>query len=129
MGVASEGGGTSRTGNLPPARGAGGLAADPELKGGELAFRAAPPGLTPEQLEPLYYRDALQWIRAHPLQWTGLLARKVFYTIVPIGTSYTLHSARYMAASPAPYLLLLPAPAGGPSRRPARRPAPRLRPA
>jgi hypothetical protein len=37
-----------------------------------------------------------------------LLLRKAFYTIVPAGPSYTLHSWRYLAASVASYLLLLP---------------------
>ena len=36
----------------------------------------------------------------------GLLARKAFYTFVPIGPSYTLHSTRYCAASVVSYLLL-----------------------
>ncbi|HYT76235.1 MAG TPA: hypothetical protein VEL79_15870 [Vicinamibacterales bacterium] len=127
--VASEGGVTFWTGNHPLARGDGDLAANPELKRAELTFRAAHPGLTPEQLEPLYYGDALQWIRTHPLQWTGLLTRKVFYTIVPIGTSYTLHSARYMAASAVPYLLLLPAAVAGAWRWRLRRPAGAVSPA
>ena len=39
--------------------GEGDLAANPRIKHAELEFRAAHPGLTPKQLEPLYYRDAL----------------------------------------------------------------------
>ncbi len=111
--VASEGGVTFWTGNHPLARGDGDLAANVELKRAELAFRASHPGLTPEQLEPLYYRDAIGWIRAHPLAWLGLLCRKIFFTVIPIGPSYALHSAKYVAASAAPYLVLLvPAVAG-----------------
>jgi hypothetical protein len=111
--IASEGGVTFWTGNHPLARGEGDLAANPDLKRAELAFRAAHPGLTPEQLEPLYYRDALAWIRSDPGAWLALLARKAFYTIVPAGPSYALHSARYRIASAVPYtLLLLVAPAG-----------------
>lgn len=106
--IASEGGVTFWTGNHPLARGDGDLAANPQLKRAELAFRAAHPGLTPEQLEPLYYRDALEWIRTNPGAWLALLARKAFFTIVPAGPSYALHSARYRIASAAPYLLLLP---------------------
>ncbi|HEX6976614.1 MAG TPA: hypothetical protein VF147_19540, partial [Vicinamibacterales bacterium] len=97
--VASEGGVTFWTGNHPLARGEGDLAANPAIKEAEVAFRAAHPGLTPEQLEPLYYRDALGYIAAHPGWWLGLEARKAFYTIVPIGPSYTLHSMRYLALS------------------------------
>ena len=111
--IASEGGVTFWTGNHPLARGEGDLAANPDIKIAELAFRAAHPGLTAEQLEPLYYRDALQYIARHPVWWLGLLAKKAFYTIVPIGPSYTLHSTRYLVSSLASYLLLLPLAAVG----------------
>ncbi|HEX6462966.1 MAG TPA: hypothetical protein VFZ98_00880, partial [Vicinamibacterales bacterium] len=106
--VASEGGVTFWTGNHPLARGEGDLAANPDLKRAELEFRSAHPGLTPEQLEPLYYRDAFAWIAANPGPWVRLLARKAYYSVVPAGPSYALHSARYRIASAAPYLLLLP---------------------
>jgi 4-amino-4-deoxy-L-arabinose transferase-like glycosyltransferase len=106
--VASEGGVTFWTGNHPLAVGEGDLAANPAIKRAEIAFRAAHPGLTAEELEPLYYRDAINHIRAHPGWWFGLLARKAFYTVVPIGPSYTLHSTKYLVASLVPYLLLLP---------------------
>jgi hypothetical protein len=114
--IASEGGVTFWTGNHPLARGEGDLAANPALKRAEVAFRAAHPGLTPEALEPLYYRDALSWIRANPGTWIALVARKAFYTVVPAGPSYALHSARYRIASAAPYLLLLPFAAAGATR-------------
>src|SRR4029078_7753197 len=65
--------------------------------------------LTPEQLEPLYYREALAWIRSHPGAWLALTALKVFYTIVPIVPSYAVHSSRYIAASVIPYALVLTA--------------------
>jgi hypothetical protein len=106
--VASEGGVTFWTGNHPLARGEGDLAANPDLKRAEIAFRAARPGLTAEQLEPLYYREAFAHIAEHPGAWLWLIARKAFYTVVPIGPSYTLHSTKYLAASLASYLLLLP---------------------
>ena len=107
--VASEGGVTFWTGNHPLAIGEGDLAANPAIKLAELEFRAAHAGLTPEELEPLYYRDALAWIRREPLAWLALVARKAFYTVVPLGPSYTLHSMKYFAASAAAYLLVLPA--------------------
>jgi hypothetical protein len=106
--IASEGGVTFWTGNHPLARGEGDLAANPALKRAELAFRASHPGLTPEELEPLYYREALRWIAENPLAWSALVARKLFYTIVPTGPSYAVHSARYRFASIVPYVLLLP---------------------
>ncbi len=111
--VASEGGVTFWTGNHPLARGEGDLAANPALKREELAFRRSHSGLTPEQLEPLYYRDALEWIASEPVAWLKLEVRKLFYTIVPIGPSYRLHSRKYVAASAVSYVLLLvPAIAG-----------------
>jgi 4-amino-4-deoxy-L-arabinose transferase-like glycosyltransferase len=105
--VASEGGVTFWTGNHPLARGEGDLAANPALKREELAFRRSHSGLTPEELEPLYYRDALKWIASAPGSWLKLEVRKLFYTIVPIGPSYQLHSRKYFAASAVSYVLLL----------------------
>ena len=106
--IASEGGVTFWTGNHPLARGEGDLAANPDLKLAELAFRRAHPGLSPEALEAVYYREAFDWIAAHPLDWAQLVARKAFYSVVPAGPSYAVHSARYRVASVAPYLLVLP---------------------
>ena len=114
--VASEGGVTFWTGNHPLAIGEGDLAANPPIKRAELAFRAAHPGLTAEQLEPLYYRDALHYIAAHPAWWLGLLARKAFFTMVPAGPSYTLHSRTYFVSSVVSYLLLLPVAVAGARR-------------
>jgi 4-amino-4-deoxy-L-arabinose transferase-like glycosyltransferase len=111
--VASEGGVTFWTGNHPLAVGDGDLAANPAIKRAELAFRAARPGVTAEELEPLYYRDALAWIRSEPVAWLQLLARKAFYTVVPAGPSYAVHSTKYVAASVAAYLLVLPAAIAG----------------
>jgi hypothetical protein len=106
--VASEGGVTFWTGNHPLARGEGDLAANPDIKRAEIEFRRAHEGLTAEELEPLYYRDAFGHIASDPVWWLGLLARKAFYTVVPAGPSYALHSARYRVASIASYLILLP---------------------
>jgi 4-amino-4-deoxy-L-arabinose transferase-like glycosyltransferase len=106
--VASEGGVTFWTGNHPRATGDGDLAANPHLKLEQQALRARYPHLTEEQMEPIYYREAFAWMRAEPLTWLALEARKVFYLIVPVGPSYTLHSTLYVLASVIPYLLLLP---------------------
>jgi hypothetical protein len=106
--VASEGGVTFWTGNHPLATGEGDLAANPRIKAADLAFRARHPGLTAEALEPLYYREALHYIRHHPGWWAGLLLKKAFYTVVPVGPSYALHSTLYRVGSVGSYLLLLP---------------------
>jgi hypothetical protein len=105
--VASEGGVTFWTGNHPLAIGEGDLAANPEIKRAEIAFRAARPGLTAEELEPHYYREAMTYIVENPVWWAGLVARKAFYTVVPIGPSYTLHSSRYLIATVVSYGLVL----------------------
>ena len=121
--VASEGGVTFWTGNHPLAIGEGDLAANPAIKQAEVAFRQSHPGLTADELEPLYYRDALAQIAAHPGWWALLLVKKAFYTFVPVGPSYTLHSTRYLLASVIPYLAARtagvhrPVPAGAPRRR------------
>ena len=112
--IASEGGVTFWTGNHALAIGDGDLAANPELKQADLEFRRAHPTLSADQLEPLYYREALAWMRGHPIAFLRLELRKLFYTIVPVGPSYRLHSAAYFAASAIPYALLLyPAVVGG----------------
>jgi hypothetical protein len=107
--IASEGGITFWTGNHPLSPGEGDMAANPAIKRDNQRLRAAHPGLTPEQLEPIYYREAMAAIARDPAWWLGLLARKAFYTVVPIGPSYTLHSPRHLVASVASYVLVLAA--------------------
>jgi 4-amino-4-deoxy-L-arabinose transferase-like glycosyltransferase len=106
--VASEGGITFWTGNHPLSPGEGDLAANPAIKLDSRRLRAAHPALSEEEMEAVYYREAFAAIRRAPLWWIGLLARKAFYTVVPIGPSYTLHSALYFTASVIAYGLLLP---------------------
>ena len=101
--VASDGGVTFWTGNNALATGEGDMAANPELKQANAALRAQHPGLSEEQMEPVYYREALGWIRANPGAWIALEFKKLFYLIVPIGPSYTLHSTRYLVASVVSY--------------------------
>jgi hypothetical protein len=118
--VASDGGVTFWTGNHPLATGEGDMAANPALKRANNELRAAHPGLTEEAMEPIYYREAFAWIAAHPIDWLVLLARKVFFLIVPIGPSYRLHSTLYFAASVISYVLLLAAAIAGARRLGAR---------
>jgi 4-amino-4-deoxy-L-arabinose transferase-like glycosyltransferase len=106
--VASEGGVTFWTGNNPLARGEGDLAANPDMKRAEIALRQRYPGWTAEQLEQVYYREAFAFIRQQPAAWLSLLGRKAFYTWVPVGPSYRLHSGRYFWASVVSYLAVLP---------------------
>ena len=106
--IATEGGVTFWTGNKPLARGEGDLAANPAIKAADLALRERHADLTPDQLEPIYYREAFAWIAAEPSRWLLLTLRKAFYTIVPIGPSYAVHSPRYRLASIVPYLIVLP---------------------
>jgi hypothetical protein len=64
-------------------------------------------------MEPIYYREALAWIRSSPVDWLALEARKLLYLIVPIGPSYTVHSRLYLWASVLSYGLLLPCAVAG----------------
>lgn len=105
--VASDGGVTFWTGNHPLATGDGDMAANVAIKQDNIRLRAEHPALTEEAMEPIYYREAFAWMAAHPLAWLGLEARKVFYLVVPIGPSYTLHSSRYFVASVASYGVVL----------------------
>ena len=106
--VASEGGVTFWTGNHPLAIGEGDMAANPQIKLAMRALQAQHPDVSEEDLEPVYYREAFAWMRAHPMDWMVLQVRKVFYMIVPIGPSYTLHSPLYFWASVVSYGLVLP---------------------
>jgi 4-amino-4-deoxy-L-arabinose transferase-like glycosyltransferase len=106
--VASEGGVTFWTGNHAEARGEGDLAANPRLKQLNREFRAQHPNLTEEELESIYYREALGFIARDPIDWIGLMGRKLFYTVVPIGPSYRLHSPRYFWMSVIAYGAVLP---------------------
>jgi hypothetical protein len=105
--VASDGGVNFWIGNHPLAIGDGDMAANVAIKQDNVRLRADHPGLTEEQMEPIYYREAFVWIAAHPLAWLALEARKAFYLVVPIGPSYTLHSTRYLVTSVASYGVVL----------------------
>jgi 4-amino-4-deoxy-L-arabinose transferase-like glycosyltransferase len=106
--IASEGGVTFWTGNNALARGEGDLAANPALGLEKQALRARYGNLPADRMEPVYYREALAWMAAHPIAWLVLEARKAFYLFVPAGPSYRLHSARYYWLSVVSYGLLLP---------------------
>ncbi|HYN09507.1 MAG TPA: glycosyltransferase family 39 protein [Vicinamibacterales bacterium] len=106
--VATEGGVTFWTGNHPRAIGEGDLAANPHLKLESQELRRQHPALSEEAMEPVYYREALAWMRSHPIDWVWLEIRKAFYLVLPIGPSYTLHSRLYYGASVLSYGLALP---------------------
>jgi 4-amino-4-deoxy-L-arabinose transferase-like glycosyltransferase len=106
--VASEGGVTFWTGNHREAQGEGDLAANPRLKQLNREFRTQHPNLTEEQLESIYYREALGFIANDPIRWIELVAWKLFYTWIPIGPSYRLHSPLYFWVSVIAYGVLLP---------------------
>jgi 4-amino-4-deoxy-L-arabinose transferase-like glycosyltransferase len=106
--TAAHGGVTLWTGNNPLARGEGDLAANPDMGRARVAFEASHPDLDNQQLDALYYRQAIEFVTSRPLQWLWLEARKLFYLFVPIGPSYRLHSTRYYLATLASYLILMP---------------------
>lgn len=106
--VSAAGGVTFWTGNHPLAIGEGDLAANPRIKRANQTFRRSHRDATAEELESLYYEDAVAFITAHPVRWVALLARKLFYLVVPIGPSYTLHSARYLGLTWLAYGVMLP---------------------
>lgn len=93
--IASEGGVTFWTGNNPLATGEGDMAANPDIKRASLDLRARYPALSEEAMEPIYYAEAFDWIADHPGAWLWLTMKKAFYTVVPIGPSYRLHSGLY----------------------------------
>ncbi len=106
--TAPHGGVTFWTGNNPWARGEGDLAANPAMGRARVAFEQARAGASVEQIDNDYYREAFRFIAQHPAAWGGLLVKKVFYTFVPIGPSYRLHSRLYYLATLCSYGVLLP---------------------
>jgi hypothetical protein len=106
--IASEGGITFWTGNHLLSPGEGDMAANPAIKLESRRLRDSHPGLTAEAMEPIYYREALRTIAGHPAWWLGLELRKFFYLWVPIGPSYTLHSALFRYTTWLSYGLLAP---------------------
>jgi 4-amino-4-deoxy-L-arabinose transferase-like glycosyltransferase len=106
--IASEGGITFWTGNNPLAIGEGDLAANPAMKERNQEIREQNPGLGPDQLEDIYNREAIEFITGHPLRWSWLTVKKLFYTWVPIGPSYLLHSLRFLYGTWLSYLAVLP---------------------
>ena len=121
--VASEGGVTFWTGNHPLAIGEGDMAANPLIKEANNEFRRRHRTLSADELDAVYYREAVTHIARHPLWWLTLVARKFFYQWVPIGPSYLLHSTRYVAMSLLSYFLVLPCAIMGAVRLRARWPA------
>jgi 4-amino-4-deoxy-L-arabinose transferase-like glycosyltransferase len=111
--IASEGGLTFWTGNHRLSSGEGDMAANPAIKLAYLEIRRQHPGASQEELEPVFYREALRTITSAPVWWVTLLARKFFYLWVPIGRSYTLHSRLYFLMTLCSYLLLLPVAVAG----------------
>lgn len=106
--TAAHGGVTLWTGNNPLAHGEGDLAANPIMGQARRDLEARHQGLTNQQMDDVYYREVRDFVLQHPGRWLILEARKLFYTFVPIGPSYTLHSNRYYIATVVPYGLLAP---------------------
>jgi 4-amino-4-deoxy-L-arabinose transferase-like glycosyltransferase len=106
--TAAHGGVTMWTGNNPLARGEGDLAANPIMGQARRALEQRHAGLSNQQMDDVYYREVRDFVLQQPGRWLLLEAKKLFYTFVPIGPSYTLHSTRYYAASLVSYGLLAP---------------------
>ena len=72
----------------------------PPLKQAELAFRARTSGSDAEAARAALLPDAFAWIRARSRSRGSRSWRaRLFYTIVPVGPSYAVHSTGYFAAS------------------------------
>ena len=95
-------------GNHPLALGDGDLSTNPALGRANAELLGRHARLTAEELEPIYYREALSHVAQDPLSWLTLLARKLFYQWVPVGPSYTARSALYLWSSILSYGLVLP---------------------
>jgi hypothetical protein len=109
--VASDGGVTFWTGNNSLATGEGDMAANPHLKLANQALRARHPGLNEEQMEPVYYQESFDWIRANPAAWIGADVQEAVLTSSSRLARRTRPGAlatRYYAASLISVGLLVP---------------------
>ena len=111
--VSSRGGPNFWLGNSELAPGDGGAGATPDLRHGYDAIIRENADLSPSELERLFYRKAMIWMREHPLDWLVLVVKKFFYFWVPVGPSYSSHSMLYWIGHAASYLTLLPFAASG----------------
>ncbi len=105
--TAAHGGVTFWTGNNALATGEGDLAANPDMGRARVAFEQRHAGATVQELDGAYYQDAFRFIATNPIGWCLLLAKKLFYTFVPVGRSYRLHSPLYFLATLLSYALVL----------------------
>lgn len=105
--IATDGGVTFWTGNHPLATGEGDMAANPDIRLAHLALRAQHPDRTEQSMEPIYWAEALRWIRESPGAWLTLQVKKAYYLVVPTGPSYTLHSATYYWSTVLSYVPVL----------------------
>lgn len=105
--IATDGGVTFWTGNHPLAIGEGDMAANPAIRRAHQQLRAAHPDRTEQSMEPIYWAEALRWIRESPREWITLQVKKAYYLVVPTGPSYTLHSALYYWSTVLSYVPLL----------------------
>ena len=108
----------------PHAVGDGDVSANPEIGRAEYQLRAAHPDFTPDEMEPIYYREARAFIREHPVEWGALLFRKTFYFLIPIGPSMFARSGLFRAASWIAYFGLVPFAIAGAFRLTRRTPQP-----
>jgi hypothetical protein len=108
VGIASQGAQTFWTGNNPAAIGEGDLAANVDLNRANEVLRRQHGYPSADAMEPVYYAEALRFIREQPLVWLWLTMKKFFYLWVPVGPSYMLHSALYRWASWLSYGFVLP---------------------
>lgn len=106
--TAAHGGVTFWTGNNPLSPGEGDLAANPGMGRARVEFERRHAGSSIEELDSAYYREAIGFIVSHPVEWLVLTAKKLFYTFVPVGPSYRLHSRRYFVMSLLSYCSLFP---------------------
>jgi hypothetical protein len=105
--LSSRGGPNFWMGNNALALGDGDVSSNPPMAHEYVTLIQNNPTLTAEDLERLFYRRAGEFIRAHPLQWAALLAKKAFWFVVPFGPSYRSRSGLFFASQAASWLLLL----------------------
>jgi hypothetical protein len=105
--LSSRGGPNFWMGNNPLAVGDGDVASNPPMAREYVELIQHNASLSAEDLERLFYREAGTFIHEHPLQWVGLVAKKTFWFVVPLGPSYQSRSRLFFASEAASWLALM----------------------
>ena len=105
--LSSRGGPNLWMGNNEHAVGDGDVSGNVEMAAAYQAILNANRSRPPEQVERIFYAEALDYVRARPMHFLRNMARKAFYFWVPVGQSYQQRSRLFWTAHALSFVALL----------------------